>query len=182
MRLHLFSSVLIVGMTCATAAFAQLPRADEVPADEMASGDIDFMTTADEANMDQLMLANRASSRALQPGTRSLAENVTHSYRKADSALRLLAGAKHVDLAHRPSEKGQAEADDLLDRRSALDHDYVVDVARDGDDIIGMYEDARDNSDDPDVRAFADTMLGALYDLQRQAEDMLARNDDNDDD
>lgn len=174
MKIHLFG-LMLAGMACALAANAQLPHADEVPPGAMSSADVDFLTTADEANMDQLTLANRALSRARHPGARSLAENATHSYRKADDALRLLAAAKHVDLDHRQSDKGKAEADDLLDRNTTLDRDYAVDVARDGDDIIGMYEDARDNSEDGDVRAYADTMLDALYDLQRQAEDLLAR-------
>ena len=174
MKIHL-ASLMFVGMTFATAAIAQLRDADEVPRGEMSRADVDFMITADAANMDQLMLANRASSRARHSGVRSLADNVTHSYRKADDALRLLAGAKHVDLEHRPSKKGHDEADALLDRRGTLDREYANDVAHDGDDIIGMYQDAREHSDDPDVRAYADTMLGALHDLQRQATDLLAR-------
>ncbi|MEO5558881.1 MAG: DUF4142 domain-containing protein [Dokdonella sp.] len=173
-----FYSLLFVGATFAGGAIAQLPRADDVPRGEMSRADVDFLTTVDVANMDQLMLAKRAGSRARNPGVHSLADNVVRSYTKADDALRLLAAAKHVDLTHRPSAKGQSEADALLDRRGALDQEYVNDVVKNTDDLIVMYEGARDHSDDADIRTFANTMLPALQDHQRQAKDILAREGD----
>jgi putative membrane protein len=168
-------ALMFAGAAFAGAATAQLPSATEVPRGEMSRADVDFLTTADAANMDQLMLGKRAQSRAKNPGVHSLANNVVSSFTKADDALRLLAGVKHVDLAHRPSDKGRTESDDLLDRHGALDAEYVVDVRHDTDDLIAMYEGARDQSSDPDIRRYADTMLGALHDHQRQASDLLAR-------
>jgi putative membrane protein len=178
MRTHLYS-VLFAAATFASGAIAQLPQTEEMPSGALAGADVDFLQTADAANMDQLMLGKRAASRARNSGVHSLADNVVRSYTKADDALRLLAAAKHVDLAHRPSEKGQDDADALLDRKGALDREYVVGVTNDTDDLIAMYEDARDHSDDPDIRRYADTMLPALHDHQRQASDILARESDN---
>ncbi|MEO5626600.1 MAG: DUF4142 domain-containing protein [Dokdonella sp.] len=178
MKRNLLYSLLFVGATFAGGAIAQLPHADEVPRGEMARADVDFLTTVDAANMDQLMLAKRAGSRARNPGVHSLSDNIVRSYTKADDALRLLAAAKHVDLAHRPTEKGQSEADSLLDHRGALDQEYVNDVVKNTDDLIVMYEGARDHSEDADIRTFADTMLPALHDHQRQAKDILAREGD----
>jgi len=168
-------AMLFAGATFAGGAIAQLPNAQEVPPGQLASADVDFLTTADAANMDQLMLAKRAASRAKTGAVHSLADNVVHSYSKADDALRLLAGQKHVDLAHRPTDKGRNEADALLDRKGSLDSEYITYVAHDTDDLIAMYEAARDQSRDPDVRRYADIMLGSLHDHQRQAGDLLAR-------
>jgi putative membrane protein len=168
-------SLLFAGATFAGGAFAQLPNSEDVPRGEMSRADVDFLTTADAANMDQLMLAKRAASRAKTGAAHSLADNVVRSYSKADDALRLLAGAKHVDLAHRPTEKGREEADALLDRHGSLDTEYIQDVAHDTDDLIAMYEGARDQSSDPDIRRYADIMLEALHDHQRQAGDLVAR-------
>lgn len=173
MRMHAFP--LLVAAVFAGGAFAQLPQYQDVPRGQLAAEDADFLATADASNMDQLMLGKRAQSRARNPGVHSLADNVVKSFTKADDSLRLLAGAKHVDLAHRPTEKGQGEADALLDRRSALDHEYVLDVQANINDLIAMYEDARDHSDDADIRSYADVMLGALQDHQRQAGDILTR-------
>jgi putative membrane protein len=156
-------------------AAAQLPDAIEVPPGAMAPADVDFMRTADAANIDQLTLGARASGRAKNPGVRSLADNVVKSHKKADDALRLLAGVKHVDLRHEQTERGAAEAAELIRRDVPAERIYVEGVVRDNEDLIALYEDARANSPDPDIRVYADTMLPALRDHQRQAQDLLVR-------
>ncbi|MEO7063481.1 MAG: DUF4142 domain-containing protein [Dokdonella sp.] len=172
MKLHFLTLALAL---VALPAVAQLPKAQEVRAGELAQSDVDFMRTADAANMDQIMLSARAGSRAKIPGVRSLAENIEHSHKKADDALRLLAGVKHVDLPHQPTERGQAEADQLVSKGLPSERMYVEGVARDGADLTVLYENASANSADPDIRKFADTMLPALRDHTRQANDLIAR-------
>ena len=172
MKLHLLAFVLALA---ALPVAAQLPKATEVAPGAMAPADVDFMRTADSANIDQIMLGRRASSRAKIPGVRSLADNVAQSHAKADDALRLLAGVKHVDLQHRPTERGQAEADQLVRKDVPAERMYVEDVVRDCDDLIALFENASANSQDPDIRKFADTMLPALRDHQRQATDLMVR-------
>jgi len=171
------ATVLLAAATAfaASGVQAQMRDAIEVPPGELAPADVDFLQGADSANMDQLMLANRAASRTKRPGVHSLADNAHRAYSKADSALRLLAAKKSVDLDHHVTDRGQQDADAMLDERGELDRLYVENMMRDTDDIIGMYEDARDNSPDPDIRSYADTMLGALHDLDRQANDLYTR-------
>lgn len=156
-------------------AMAQLPKAQEVPAGQMAPADVDFMRTADAANSDQLVLSARMSSRAKIAGVQSLADNVGRSFKKADIALGLLAGVKHVDLAHRGTQHGQAEADELIRKDVPADRVYVEGVARDSADLTALYENASANSTDPDIRQYADTMLPALREQTRQATDLMAR-------
>lgn len=155
-------------------ANAQMREAIEVPAGALDQADVDFLRTADAANIDQLTFAMRVTGRE-RTGVRSLAENVLSSHRKSDDALRLLAAAKHVDLDHRMTPRAQAEADDLLRRDVNVDRLYVEGLARDSADMIALYENARDASHDPDIRAYADTMLPALRSNQRQAQDLLSR-------
>lgn len=172
MRLHwLTLAFALVALPVA----AQLPKAQEVPAGEMAQADVDFMRTADAANMDQIMLSARIASRTKIGGVRSLAVNMEHSYKKADIALRMLAGAKHVDLDHHPTDRGQAEADELIRKGVQVDRLYVEGIARDGADLTALYEKASANTMDPDIRKYADTMLPALRDHTREAKDLIAR-------
>ena len=154
---------------------AQLPDAEEVPPGAMAPSDVDFMHTADAANFDQMTIGNRVASRTKNSGIRSLAENVVSSHKKADDALRLLAGVKHVDLDHHMTERGQAEADEIVRRDVNVERMYVDGLLRDSDELIALYEAARQDSPDPDIRTYADTMLPALRDHRRQAQDLLAR-------
>ncbi|HEY0232725.1 MAG TPA: DUF4142 domain-containing protein [Dokdonella sp.] len=169
------ASALCIGFALTGAAQAQLNGNAELPRGALASADVDFLQTADAANMDQLMLGKRAASRSRDPAVHSLADTMVQSYGKADNELRLLAGAKHVDLAHNPTRKGQDEADELMDHEVSLERAYIEDVNRNTDDLIAMYETARANSDDADIRAFADEMLVALQNHKRQASDLVAR-------
>lgn len=169
------SSALFIGVALAGTAQAQLNGNSELPRGALARADVDFLQTADAANMDQLMLGKRAASRTRDPAVHSLADNLVQSYGKADNELRLLAGAKHVDLAHSPTRKGQDEADELMDHQVSLERAYIEDVDRNTDDLMALYENARANSEDPDIRAFADEMLAALQGHKRQASDLIAR-------
>ena len=173
MKIHLLG--VFVFALASMPVGAQLRQATEVPAGAMAQSDIDFMRAADAANIDQLTLAKRAAANAKIPGVRSLAQNVQKSHTKADDALRLLAGAKHVDLSHRITERGATEADDQVRKDLPTARLYVEGVVRDGNDLIAMYERAVANSADPDVRKFAQTMIPALQDNTRQASDLLKR-------
>lgn len=174
MKSHVFTCALALSL-CALPAMAQLPKATEVPAGSLAQSDVDFLRTADASNMDQLTLARRAESRAKIPGVRSLAQNVELSHKKADSALRLLAAAKHVELSHDTTSRGQGEADTEVRQDVPAERMFVEGVVRDGNDLIGLYQRVGLNSQDPDIRQFAQTMLPALQDNTRQAEDLMKR-------
>lgn len=176
MKKPLFSMLFIgLAVSAVGTAQAQLNGNTERPAGALDRSDIDFLQTADAANMDQLMLGKRAASRSRDPAVHSLADNMVQSYGKADNELRLLAGAKHVDLPHRPTRKGQDEADALMNHQVSLERAYIEDVERNTDDLIAMYENARANSEDADIRAFADEMVTALQGHKRQASDLIAR-------
>jgi putative membrane protein len=171
MRKYIFALALsLVSMS----AMAQMREAVEVPAGALDPADVEFLQTADAANIDQLTFAMRVTGRP-RTAVRSLAENVLSSHRKADDALRLLAAAKHVDLDHRMTDRAKTEADDLLRRDVPVDRIYTEDLVRDSADMIAMYERARDTSEDPDIRWYADEMLPALRSNQRQAQDMLVK-------
>ncbi len=163
------------GFAFAGISQAQLNGNTELPRGALASADVHFRHTADAANMDQLMLGKRAASRTRDPAVHSLADSLVQSYGKADNELRLLAGAKHIDLAHDPTAKGQQQADGLMNHETSLERAYIGDVDRNTDDLIVMYENARAHSEDADVRAFADEMLAALRGQKRQVGDLIAR-------
>ena len=173
MRKHILAVALsIVSMS----AMAQMREAVEVPPGALDTADVDFLRTADTANIDQVTFGKRVIGRK-RTGVRSLAENVVSSHQKADDALRLLAAAKHVELDHRMSARARDEADELIRKDVNADRMYIEDVVRDGNDLIALYQRARENSNDPDIRTFADRMLPALEGNTRQASDLLSRID-----
>jgi predicted outer membrane protein len=157
-----------------TSALAQLREAVEVPPGMLAPADVDFLRTADTANIDQMTFGNRMAGN-VKSRMRTVGENVSRAHHKADEALRLLAAAKHVDLDHRMSDRAKVEADELMRPDPAVDRMYAENVVRDMDDLIALYEGAATSSADGDIRAYADEMLPALNDNKRQAADALAR-------
>lgn len=169
MNRYLIACMLALG---AGMASAQLPTTIEVPPGQLAPADVDFLRTADTANVDQLTFAMRMTGRT-RTATRSLAENVLKTHRDADNALKLLAPRKHVDLGHAMSDRARIEADDLLRQDIDVDKLYTEHLVRDGRDMIMLYETALHTSQDPDIRRYADTFLDKLRANHRQAEDLL---------
>ncbi len=159
----------------AVPAMAQLPRASEVPAGALAPADAEFLHTVDTSNIDQITLGKRAASNTRHASVRSLADNVARTHNKADSAVRVLAGVKNVSLEHHMTPRAQSEAATLVTDDPAADRLYVMGVARDSRDLIALYESTLATSQDADIRKFADTMLPAIRDYQRQADELIER-------
>ena len=156
-------------------AMAQLPQASEAPGGMAAPADAEFLRMVDTSNIDQITLGKRAASGTKHGSVRSLADNVASAHNKADSAVRVLADVKNVDLEHRMTERAQAEAATLVTDDPAADRLYVMGVARDARDLIALYEGTLATSQDADIRKFADTMLPAIRDYQRQADELIER-------
>lgn len=169
MNRYLIACVLALGTGMAS---AQLPTTIEVPPGQLAPEDVDFLRAADTANIDQLTFAMRMTGRT-RTVTRSLAENVLKTHRDADTALKMLAPRKHVDLDHAMSDRARIEADDLLRQDIDVDKLYTEHLVRDGRDLIMLYETALHTSRDPDIRQYADTFLEKLRVNHRQAEGLL---------
>ena len=168
---------LALAIVVATSAAAQMPTAVEVPPGDLALDDVAFIKDANTSNITQMMLGRTAATKGSNPGIHSLADRIVASHHKADDALQLIASRKHVDVARWPTEEDQAEVDDLTARNRGgnFDAQYVRDVIDDHDRMIGLYEAARQSSDDPDIRRYADIMLPALRENRDQALALVAK-------
>ena len=113
----------------------------------------------------------RPTIRARIPASTRSPNSIVSSHTKADQALRLLAAQKHVDLPARTDIDDHNELADLHARKRGGDFDaqYVRNVIDDHDRMIEMYEAARNESVDPDIRHYADMMLPALRENRDQA-------------
>jgi putative membrane protein len=167
----LFAATLAFGGV----ASAQLPRDTEVAPGHLPRADVDFILNANSANITQIAMGHAAADNAANPGVHSLADKVSASHRKADEALQLLAAQKHVDLPARTDIDDHAELADLHARNRGGDFDsqYIQNVIDDHDRMIEMYESARNESVDPDIRRYADIMLPALRENRDQAVAMV---------
>jgi putative membrane protein len=152
-------------------AIAQLPQSTEVAPGHLPRADVDFILNANTSNITQIAMGHAAESQGANPGIRPLAERIVSSHMKANQALQLLASQKHVDLPSNTDIDDHNELADLHARKPGGDFDaqYIQDVIDDHDRMIEMYEAARNESVDPDIRRYADIMLPALRDNRDQA-------------
>lgn len=170
MRFLPFAIATAFAALVANPADAQLPQATEVAPGHLPRADVDFLLSANTWNIAQVAMGHAADSHGTSPGVHALADRIVSSHMKADQALQLLAAQKHVDLPRRTDNDDHAEISELLDRRTGdFDVKYVQNVIDDHDKMIDLYEAARNESVDPDIRHYADVMLPALRDDRTQA-------------
>ena len=170
MRFLPFAIATALATFVANPVEAQLPQATEVAPGHLPQADVDFLLNANTWNITQVAMGHAADSHGTDPGVHSLADRIVSSHTKADQALQLLAAQKHIDLPRRTDRDDHAEIASLLDRRTGdFDTKYVQNVIDDHDKMIDVYESARNESVDPDIRRYADIMLPALRDNRAQA-------------
>ncbi len=160
MRFLPFAIATAFAALLAAPADAQLPQAAEVAPGHLPRADVDFLLDANTSNITQIAMGHAADSGAANPGVHSLADRIVSSHTKADQALQLLAAQKHVvDLPRRTDMDDHNEIADLHGHRRGGDFDaqYVRNVIDDHDRMINMYEAARNESVDPDIREYART-------------------------
>jgi putative membrane protein len=171
MRFLPFAIATAFATLVAEPAIAQLPQSTEVAPGHLPRADVDFILDANTTNITQVAMGHAAESKGANPGIRPLAERIASSHMKANQALHLLAAQKHVDLPRDTDIDDHNELADLHARNRGGDFDsqYLKNVIDDHDRMIEMYEAARNESVDPDIRRYADIMLPALRDNRSQA-------------
>ena len=175
MNIRFLSIAFAAMFAFAGIASAQLPQATEVAPGHLPRADVDFILNANSTNITQIAMGHAAADKAANPGVHSLADRIAASHVKADQALQLLAAQKHVDLPNRTDIDDHAELADLHARNRGGDFDaqYIQNVIDDHNRMIEMYEAARNESVDPDIRRYADIMLPALRENRDQAMAMV---------
>jgi len=166
---------LVLALLVAGSAGAQTPKATEVPPGNLPNADVNFILTANSSNIAQIAMGHAAEGQGTNPGVIALGTRVASSHNKAEQGLRLVASRKHVDLPSETNADDHAEIAQLhsLPAGGQFDTQYVNNVIRDGDRMIVLYEAARNESIDPDIRQYADTMLPTLRDNRNQAQALV---------
>lgn len=177
MKMRFVALAVLFALAVPFAAFPQLPSATEVPAGQLAASDVEFLQDANSANVKQIAMAHTAETGAVNSGIISLATRIASSHRKADQALRLLASRKHADLPSTANDADNADIAELHTHKRGADFDarYLHYVVADTERMIGIYETARNGSQDADIRGYADKMLPALRENQKRASDLIKR-------
>ena len=136
------------------------------PAQKMARGDRKFIDAAAGAGMFEVQVGQLAVSKAEDPAVKAFASMLVDQHTAANNELVKLANAKGVELPAAPKHSLRRDIDKLGKKNGAdFDRAFVREVgiaAHEQD--IKLFEKARKDVKDADLRAFVEKTLPVLRD------------------
>ncbi len=163
----LLALLIAPGAACAQSANPATqtsPDANNPPATTpLAASDQSFLNDAAQAGMAEIEGAMLAQKNAATGEVKRFAAQIITEHTKVNDELKALAATKGVKLPTAPSllQKGELQALSLLDAK--FDESYVdrLGVAA-HESTIALFQDAAVNSQDRDIKAFAERTLPSL--------------------
>ncbi len=138
-----------------------------------------FMVEAASGGMMEVDLGNLAKEKATNAKVKEFAAMMVKDHTKANDELKALASKKNVTLPATMEDKHREHINDLRDKSGAeFDKDYMEMMVKDHKDDIDKFEDIAKNSDDADLKAFANKTLPVLrkhHEQAKQIEDSLKK-------
>lgn len=125
--------------------------------------DAEFLITAAEINMEEIQLGKLAQQKGQTADVKELGKMMEDAHTKSLNELRALAERKMISIPTTSTDDAQ-EAYNELDEESGSDFDkaYVDKMVSEHKDAISTFEDATTDSDDADIRNWAEASLPGL--------------------
>ena len=140
--------------------------------DKIARGDRKFIEEAASSGMFEVQVAQLAAAKATDPAVKSFASMLVNHHTAANNALVQIANARSVELPAAPKRALRRDIEKLGKKNGAeFDRDFVREVgikAHEKD--IKLFEKARKDVKDAELRAFIDKTLPVLHDHLAQAQ------------
>ena len=150
-------------------------RNDEM--DKQVEGDLnkerdeDFLIKATEINMEEIQLGQLAQQKGTLQDVKDLAKMLTDEHNKAMNDLRALASRESIAIPTATTDKVKNAYDKLNEKAPGNDFDkeYCDMMVKGHNDAIDAFEKAASNAYDPDIKAWAASMLPGLRSHLEQA-------------
>ncbi len=118
--------------------------------------DKDFLEDAAMGGMTEVALGKLAAEKASDPKVRQFAEMMVSDHTKLNADVKALAAKKKVQLPAALDKKHQEKIDDLSKETGKdFDEDYLECMTKAHKKTLALFEEARDDTKDPDVKALA---------------------------
>jgi putative membrane protein len=125
--------------------------------------DAQFLVDVAEINLKEIELGKLAETKSDNPDVKNLGKMMVTEHTKALEDLKKLAGQKSITIPETISDDGDKECDKLSKEKTAdFNKDYCDKMVNGHKDAIKKFEDAANDRNDEDIRAFAATMLPVL--------------------
>ncbi|TPE42677.1 DUF4142 domain-containing protein [Pontibacter mangrovi] len=123
----------------------------------------DFMTKAASGGMMEVELGKMAQEKGQHADVKSFGQMMVTDHTKANDELKQLASQKNVTLPDSMGEKHMDHVKELQEKTGAeFDKAYMSLMVDDHEEDVKMFEDAAENMQDADVKAFASKTVTTL--------------------
>src|SRR5690606_30273917 len=162
-RSKIMKTFRLAALSFAIAAFTAAGAAHAADS-ELNRGDSRFLQRAAQSGMLEIEASKLAVERAQNPQIKEFAQKMITDHTAVDKELRTLAQSKKVEL---PTDLrwGQGRTMKGLQQDEGADFEdrYVDKVPGDAhEDAVELFQDASEDAEDPDVKAFASKTLPSL--------------------
>lgn len=148
-----------------------LDSLNEQPMVQTTDDGSEFLTEAASGGMTEVELGKLAQEKSQNQKVKDFGAMMVQDHSAANDELKQLAMSKNVSLPDAPLPKHQDEIDNLKEKSGAdFDKAYMDLMVSDHKDDIDEFQDAADNSEDADIKAFAAKTLPVLQGHLQAAE------------
>lgn len=143
---------------------------------ELSEKDKDFVNKAATGGMLEVTLGKLAAEKGSSDDVKKFGQQMVDDHSKANDELKQFAQTKQVDLKA-SQEKATKDGQEKSDKMSkftgmAFDKSYTDDMVEDHEKDVKEFEDASNNADDADLKAWAKKTLPTLKHHLMMAKDM----------
>jgi putative membrane protein len=133
----------------------------------------EFMTKAASGGMMEVELGKLAQSQAMSKQVKDFGTMMVTDHTKANNELKTLAAKKSLVLPDSMSQDHMDNVRDLRDKKGAdFDAAYMDLMVEDHKEDVEMFEDASNNLEDADAKAFASKTLATLRTHLKRAQEI----------
>jgi putative membrane protein len=153
----------------------QAQTANEEPAEgteteETRDDQSEFMTKAASGGMMEVELGKLAQQNASSQQVKDFGTMMVTDHTKANDELKALAGKKSIVLPDSMSQEHMDHVKELRGKKAAdFDKSYMDLMVEDHEEDVELFDEAAQNQQDPDVKAFASKTVTVLRKHQEQA-------------
>lgn len=175
MKTTAYATMLALSLGCSAAAIAVEPMKPSTATKVMLSDDtMEFLKTAASTNMLEIEASKLALERAVDPATKTFAQQMVADHAAAGEQLMQLASSKGVTVPTTMMTRHQTMLDELKDEKTAKDFDeaYKRVMVMSHKEAVSLFDEVAKDNKDPEVKAFAAKLLPKLQNHGGMAKDL----------
>ena len=124
-------------------------------------------------NLAEVAVADLARQQASQDAVKQYAEHLRSDHEQATEKLKSIAAQKGIDLPTDADAKHKRERDKLAKKQGGdFDKAFIDSMIKDHKSVIKEFEKEAKDGKDPELKAFADTMLPGLRKHLQEAQQL----------